>query len=166
MKNPTRRASIGAFLGSLFIPRTAVGQRRNATTHDDAALEDIAVNPGQNKTLAIGSFLTAASASIPKTINTVFTSGHSESGKGAATYQQDSKVDAAYVAAHPHSSFINGGRGFRLKNMFRTVEMFGGGQHLRDNGPAINAMIAEGPDRIFNRGSGSRARTRAPPRLS
>jgi hypothetical protein len=64
---------------------------------------------------AIGLFVNAGRADIPKDHNRVTTSGHTVAGTGVATYLHDPAVDARYLASYPHSAFrARDGRGFRL----------------------------------------------------
>ena len=83
-------------------------------------------DPGGN-VMAIGLFIAAATLTIPAGTDTVRTSGYSSAGLGVADYAYDATVDAAYVAAHPRSSFVSfNGRGFKLVHDSEIpVEQFG-----------------------------------------
>lgn len=83
-------------------------------------------DPGGN-VMAIGLFTVAAALSIAAGTNLVKTSGYSVDGKGGAEYVYDAAVDAAYVTANPHTSFVEaGGRGFKLSTDQRlNWKMFG-----------------------------------------
>lgn len=71
-------------------------------------------DPGGN-VMAIGLFTAAAGMGIANGTDIVRTSGYSVVGIGNAEYVYDATVDAAYVAAHPRTSFLAAsGRGFRL----------------------------------------------------
>jgi hypothetical protein len=70
--------------------------------------------PGAN-VMAIALFTAAATLSIPLGTDVVRTAGYHTAGKGVADYVADAAVDAAYVTAHPKTSFISANaRGFRL----------------------------------------------------
>lgn len=76
--------------------------------------------------LAIGLFTAASTKWINSAVTVVQTSGYGVHGRGAALYQYDPAVDAAYVAAHPRASFRSmNGRGFRIAMQRFDVLMFG-----------------------------------------
>lgn len=71
-------------------------------------------DPGAN-VMAIGLFSIANTLSIPAGTDVVRAAGWNVTGRGIADYVYDAAVDAAYVTAHPRSSFVSAnGRGFRL----------------------------------------------------
>lgn len=103
-------------------------------------------DPGGN-IMAIGLFEDADTLTIPVGTDVVRTSGYAIVGQGIADYLADAAVDAAYVTAHPRTSFISANsRGFRLDvsmgvNLFQTggiADCTGTGLGT-DNYPALMA---------------------------
>ena len=96
--------------------------------------------PGGN-VMAVGLYSGASGLAIPIGTDLVQTSGFSVRGMGHARYQFDEEVDAAYVSAHPRSSFVSAnGRGFRLAEERPNALMFG----LRvGDDPAVMASNAD-----------------------
>lgn len=90
-------------------------------------------------------FVNASALTVPTDSDFVQTTGYSALDKGAAIYVSDAAVDAAYVAAHPRSSFISANsRGFRLSaEQDFTPAMFGAVEDgTTDDNAAIAAMQA------------------------
>jgi hypothetical protein len=101
-------------------------------------------DPGAN-VMAIGLFAIAATLSIPLGTDVVRTAGHTITGAGIADYVYDAAVDAAYVAAHPQTSFRSlNARGFKLRDGPLSLELFGGGatKTAAQNDAAMQGLAA------------------------
>lgn len=101
-------------------------------------------DPGGNAA-AIGLFTAASGLNIPVGTDAVRTSGHTAKGIGIADYINDAAVDAAYVTAHPKTSFRTAnGRGFRLAvSGWAQIEMAGGtADDATDNKAAFDELAA------------------------
>lgn len=101
------------------------------------------IGPPGGNVMAIGSFATAASLTIPAGANLVQTSGYSVNGTGFAQYVYDPTVNAAFVAAYPRASFVTAnGLGYRLAALQVTPEQFGAvGDGVSNDQPAIQAAL-------------------------
>ncbi|WP_422931899.1 hypothetical protein [Singulisphaera sp. PoT] len=93
--------------------------------------------------MAIGTFVTAGSQTIPVGTDIVRTSGYSTVGLGEALYCYDSAVNSAYVTANPRSSFLDvNNRGFRLAEQEIYATMFGAiGDGVANDGAAIKSAL-------------------------
>lgn len=95
----------------------------------------------------VGLFAVFASAppGIDAASTLVHTIGYTTRGKGAAPYLYDAAVDAAYVTAHPRSSFLAAdGRGFRLTwfDVHVSPHMFGcAGDGVTDDAVPFQAFL-------------------------
>jgi hypothetical protein len=100
-------------------------RRQGVPIPDDELAAQFKGDPGGN-TMAIGLFTAASGLLIPEGTDLVQTSGYSVVGYGHARYAYDEDVDAAYVIAHPRSSFVSSnGRGFRLVEAPINIQSFG-----------------------------------------
>jgi hypothetical protein len=100
-------------------------------------------DPGGNA-MAIGLFTAAGTMAIEAGYDLVQTSGWSRVGVGQALYAFDPLIDAAYVATHLRTAFIDAnGRGFRFAG--RTLDAFqvGAKGSGADDTAAIVALFAE-----------------------
>lgn len=115
-------------------PRPALGQAAIGFSGYPAAAEDLGVSPEQAVEIAaaraladeaqqtvdvlrpMAAFAGADWSDIPSTTTRIRGASFDPArpGVGGAEYAYDPAVDAAYVAAHPRSSFLSGGRGFKL----------------------------------------------------
>jgi hypothetical protein len=100
-------------------------------------------DPGGNA-MAIGLMIFAGNLNIPVGTDLVQTSGHSAVGLGIARYSYDASVDAAYVAAHPKSSFRSlNGRGFKYAEPIADLRQLGAAADLvTDDHDALAAAVA------------------------
>jgi hypothetical protein len=98
-----------------------------------------------DSTLSIGLFTNAANLFITEGISTVHTSGHASVGSGAARYVYDATINAAYVTAHPYSSFVTAnGRGFRISETLPTSLQYGAvADGVTDQSARLLALVAE-----------------------
>lgn len=106
------------------------------------------VGPPGGNVMAIGLFTAAPGLVVSATTERVETSGHTNTGIGAARYRYDAAVNGAFVAAHPTWAFLAAdGRGFRLNEDILQLEFFGAipGDHATgvsaDCLPAWLAMV-------------------------
>lgn len=95
-------------------------------------------DPGGN-VAAIGLFVAASFMAIPVGADAVQTSGFSTVGVGRATYYRDAAVNAAYVAAHPRSSFLDKtGAGFRIDTArINPLQLGAAGDQASDDTAAV-----------------------------
>ncbi len=106
-------------------------------------------DPGGN-VMAIGLFADAGGMAISAGADAVRTAGHTVEGIGIADYVYDAAVDAAYVAAHPQTSFLAAdGRGFRLVFSGEAhVDAFGALGDGSDESVAVQAAMTATTGRL------------------
>jgi hypothetical protein len=94
--------------------------------------------------MAIGLKTFASGLNIPLGTDLVQTSGYATVGKGAARYNYDATVDAAYAAANPRISFYTtNGRGFKLAESIVDLRQVGAAADLAtDDHDAMAAATA------------------------
>lgn len=87
--------------------------------------------------------LAGTAPTVATGVTLVRTAGYSTAGKGSGQFFYDAAVDAAYVAAHPYTSFLAAdGRGFRLFDYLITPFHFGAlGDGSTDDAVPLQAYL-------------------------
>ncbi|MFL0415862.1 glycosyl hydrolase family 28-related protein [Sphingomonas sp. 179-A 2A2 NHS] len=96
-----------------------------------------------NDIVALARFADADQLRLPDRCSLVWTSGHSQPGKGGACYRRETIVDRAYVRSHPRTAFLDAaGRGFRLYETEVDVSQTGAiGDGTADDTAAIQEAL-------------------------
>lgn len=129
------------------MPAAPVGPDNAPIPTKAYVLVDIGGNlvPLLPEAMTLALFSTANTKTVPIGTTAVRTTGYWTTGVGAALYFYDPTVDAAYVAAHPNSSFMSlNNRGFRLDTTFGfEVDAYGARGAPYDDTTAFQAASAD-----------------------